>query len=233
LGQGIRDSPGELFRMIRDIAAIEADLLRRYPLREQEIALPGHTLRLLAAEASEDLVSAETDSDEPPFWAQIWDAGQALADYLPRGPALRGPLLELGAGVGLVGIAAALRGATVIQTDYVADALRAAAANAARCGVAGKVQPVAADWRAWPIRQRFGLVLGADIMYRAPLHASLLGALRSGLSSGGIALLADPGRPSGELFALRLLAHGWQVTDYPLRMPGHATPGRLLRAVAP
>lgn len=219
--------------MDRDIAAIDADLRRRYPLREQEIVLPGRTLRLLAAEMSEDLVTDGADADEPPFWAQIWDAGQALADYLLRGPALRGPILELGAGVGLVGIAAALRGARVVQTDCIVDAGRAAVVNAARCGVGGRVQAVAADWRAWSLRGQFGGVVGADIIYRASLHAPLLSVLRASLWPGGIALLADPGRGSGERFARHLLAHGWQVTEYPLRMPGRAAPGRLLRAVAP
>jgi predicted nicotinamide N-methyase len=215
------------------MAATEADLLRRYPLRETEIALPGHTLRLLAAASSEEIVTPEPDPDEPPFWAQIWDAGHALARYLLRGPVLRGPVLELGAGVGLAGIAAALRGGTVLQTDRVTDALRTAWVNADRCSVGGRVQPVAADWRAWPLSGRFPLVLGADILYRAALHPPLLDVLQRSLVSGGKALLADPGRSSGDSFARRLMAHGWRVTEYPLVMPGRASPGRLLRALAP
>lgn len=219
--------------MTRDTASVEEELLRRYPLREQEIVLPGRTLRLLAADVSEELVTPEADPDDPPFWAQIWDAGHALASYLLRGPPSRGPLLELGAGVGLVGIAAALRGGAVLQTDRSLDAVRTAAVNAARCGVAAQVQLIAADWRAWPLARRFGVVVGADITYRTSLHPALLAVLRRALVLGGMALLADPGRFAGELFARRLLANGWRVTEYPLPMPGRASPGRLLRALSP
>jgi predicted nicotinamide N-methyase len=216
-----------------DIAAVEEELRRRYALREVEVALPGHTLRVLAAEWSEDLVTTETDPDDLPFWAQVWDAGFALASYLLQGPPARSRVLELGAGVGLVGIALALRGGTVIQTDRVVDALRAAQVNADRCGVTGRVLPVAADWRCWPLTQRFTLAVGGDITYQPALHASLLAVLRQSLQPGGIALLADPGRPATDRFARRLMAEGWQLTEYPLPMPGRAAPGRLLRARAP
>jgi predicted nicotinamide N-methyase len=220
--------------MYQEISAIQSELLERYPLREWEIVLPRHTLSLLAAEWSGELATPDTDPDDFPYWTEIWEAGRALAGYLLRGPALRGPVLELGAGVGLVGIAAALRGATVLQTDRIPDALRTARVNASRCGVEDRVQAVVADWRAWPLRQRFRLVLGADIIYRPALHPPLRALLRQVLTTGGIALLADPGRDSGDQFARRLLADGWHVTEYPLPMPGLAAgPGRLLRALAP
>jgi predicted nicotinamide N-methyase len=219
--------------MLPDLFALQSELLQRYPLREWEIVLPRHTLSLLAAEWSGELATAETDPDEFPYWTEIWEAGRALAGYLLRGPVLRGPVLELGAGVGLVGIAAALRGAAVVQTDRVPDALRTALVNAARCGVEERVRAVVADWRAWPLRQRFRLVLGADIIYRPALHPPLRAVLRQALTPGGTALLADPGRESGDQFARRLMADGWRVTEYPLPMPGLAGPGRLLRALAP
>lgn len=219
--------------MSPELIDLESELLQRYPLREWEIALPHRSLRLFAAEWSGELATSETDPDEFPYWTEIWEAGRALAEYLARGPVLRGPVLELGAGVGLTGIVAALRGATVLQTDMVPDALRTARLNAARTGVEDRVRAVVADWRAWPIRQQFRLVLGADIIYRPALHASLRAVLRQTLASGGTALLADPGRESGDQFARRLMADGWRVTEYPLRMPGRAGPGRLLRALAP
>jgi predicted nicotinamide N-methyase len=219
--------------MSPELSALQSELLQRYPLREWEVALPRQTLSLLAAEWSGELATAQTDPDEFPYWTEIWAAGQALAEYLARGPALRGPVLELGAGVGLVGIAAALRGANVLQTDRVSDAMRTARVNAARCGVDGRVQAVVADWRAWPVRQHFRMVLGADIIYRPALHAALRSVLRRTLPPGGTALLADPGRESGDLFARRLMADGWRVTEYPLRMTSRSGPGRLLRALAP
>jgi predicted nicotinamide N-methyase len=217
--------------MRADLAATEADLRRRYPLRDTTVMLPGHSLSLLAAAGAEEL--AAEAGGELPYWAEIWEAGQALAGYLLAGPPPPGPVLELGAGVGLVGIAAALRGARVVQTDRVIDALRAARVNAARSGVLHRVRWVAADWRAWPLAGRFSLVLGGEITYRSELHPPLLAALERAVAPGGTLLLADRARPAGDRFARRLLAAGWRVTDYPLPLPTRAAPGRLLRALAP
>jgi hypothetical protein len=96
------------------------------------------------------------------------------------------------------------------------------------------VQPVVADWRDWPLRRRFTLAVGGDITYEPTLHAPLLAVLRDALTPGGTALLADPGRFTGDRFARLLMADGWKVTEYPLPMPASAArSGRLLRALAP
>src|SRR5439155_504760 len=78
------------------------------------------------------------------------------------------------------------------QTGRVVDAVRAARVNASRCGVEERIQPVVADWRAWPLTGRFGLVLGADILYRVTLHPALRATLQRALVPGGTAMLADP-----------------------------------------
>jgi predicted nicotinamide N-methyase len=216
------------------IRAIEEDLLDRYPLQDQRVELPDRILTLLAAEKADDLITGATDPDDLPFWAEIWPAGKALARYLYAGPLPRGPVLEMGAGVGVVGLALALRGATVVQTDRMVDALRAARVNAERCNVLDRIFPVAADWRRWSLAQRFTLAVGGDITYDRSFHDALLNALRRSLLPGGTVLLADPGRPSGEQFAQRLRAARWRVTEYPLPLPERASgPGRLLRALAP
>jgi predicted nicotinamide N-methyase len=211
---------------------LEPELRRRYPLGDLVVPLPERTLTLLGAERAEDLAAAAEPGADLPLWAEVWAGGRGLAAYLLQGPRPRGRVLEVGAGVGLVGIALALRGATVVQTDREPDALRTAMVNAARCGVADRIRTVAADWRAWPLRERFSLVVGGDITYDRALHPPLLAVLERAVRSGGIALLADPYRPAGEAFTRALLASGWRVTEYPLAIP----PGpllRLLRAVAP
>ncbi len=69
----------------------------------------------------------------PPFWAFAWAGGQALARYLLDHPVLVAgkTVLDLAAGSGLVGIAAALAGAqTVAAADIDAFACAAVRVNA-------------------------------------------------------------------------------------------------------
>jgi predicted nicotinamide N-methyase len=114
-------------------------------------------------------------------------------------------VLELGAGLGLPSLAAALRGADVLATDWAEDAVALLEANAARNGLALRTELVR-----WAEPERFGtgwdLVLAADVLYEQRNAEQLLELLPR-LAAGEI-LLAEPGRP----FADDFLAH-WQAEE--------------------
>ncbi len=102
-------------------------------------------------------------------------------------------MLELGCGLGLPSLAAALRGASVLATDWADTAIELLGRNAERNGVFLRLARV--RWsepepllRAAP----WDLVLGADLLYEAR-NAAQLEALLPRL--GGDVLLAEPGRP--------------------------------------
>jgi predicted nicotinamide N-methyase len=107
-------------------------------------------------------------------------------------------VLELGCGLGLPALAAALRGADVLATDWADDAIDLLRQNAERNGIFLRVarvrwsepEPVlrAAPW---------DLVLCADLLYEAR-NAEQLGELLPRL--GGEMLLAEPGRPYAKEF---------------------------------
>jgi predicted nicotinamide N-methyase len=107
-------------------------------------------------------------------------------------------VLELGCGLGLPSLAAALRGARVLASDWAEDAIELLRRNAERNGVF--VQAVQARWsdpepllRAAP----WDLVLGADLLYEARNAEQLAGLLPK---LGGEILLAEPGRPYAQAF---------------------------------
>ncbi len=59
-----------------------------------------------------------------PYWAELWTSSFALARFCLEENGFRGKrVLELGCGVGLVGLSAASGGAHVVMTDYEHDAL--------------------------------------------------------------------------------------------------------------
>jgi predicted nicotinamide N-methyase len=168
-------------------------------------------LRIRAALHVEDLVTEDDDLISPPYWATLWPSALGLARFLVR-KRLRdaGPALELGAGAGLPGLALTAMGSEVVQTDLFPEALQLARWNAQRNGREG-ARYVAADWQRWPLRARFSLLIGSDILYERPLHEALRATLCRALRPEGVAFIADPGRPPGLAFAAAREAEGWSV----------------------
>jgi predicted nicotinamide N-methyase len=144
-----------------------------------------------------------------PYWAELWPSAIALARLVAR-RALEGRrVLELGAGLGLPGLAAALGGARVTLSDWAPEAMVAARDNAARNAVA--LDALVVDWRApdaLVARGPWDLVLLADVLYEARNVAPLLDLLPRLAPE---VLLADPGRATAEPF-LAAADSTWDVT---------------------
>lgn len=126
----------------------------------------------------------------PPYWAFAWAGGQALARYLIDHPQIvRGKsVLDIGAGSGLVALAALRAGArSVLAADIDAYACAAIGLNAAANGYDIDVTQddlIGADCR-WDV------ILVGDLFYERPLAERLLAWLRP---LDRPALLGDPGR---------------------------------------
>jgi predicted nicotinamide N-methyase len=172
--------------------------------RDMSLELAGRTLSLYSASAV-DVLSAQNRGPVP-YWPVAWPAGLGLARYLARLPLVGRRVLEVGSGVGISGLGAALAGAKVLVTDNEPAALRLAAMNARRNGM--RLRAAAADWRAWPLRARFDLAVGSDVTYLPEAFDALLGVLEA--SASGEVLLTDPGRGMTEGFRKRAVAAGWR-----------------------
>ena len=124
---------------------------RGYAVTLHSIAIRERTYELLAPTDWEGLlehpaVQARFDQDEyMPYWPTIWPAAYLLADAVAAWPQTEHSeaadreapvILELGCGLGLVGIVAATRGYQVILTDCDGDAVAFAAENARRNRIA-------------------------------------------------------------------------------------------------
>lgn len=130
----------------------------------------------------------------PPFWAFAWAGGQALARYILDHPDLvrAKTVLDLGAGSGLVAVAAAKAGAAqVVANDIDAFALAACRLNAE----ANTVSLVA------EMRDRLDdptpgadVVLVGDVFYERGTAERLAGFLDRALEAGADVLIGDPGR---------------------------------------
>jgi predicted nicotinamide N-methyase len=175
------------------------------------IGLPGGgELRLLQpAEAAEIPDDHQVEwAPLAPYWSVLWRSGMALAREL-AGEDLRGKrVVELGCGLGVPSIAAALGGAKVIATDGDIDALAVVRRNAEANDV--ELETAAVDW-ADPDelveRGPFDLVLASDVLYERPSIAFLLNLLPR---LAPVACVADPGRPAAGAFFEQAEAR-WEV----------------------
>ncbi|MBC7975060.1 MAG: methyltransferase domain-containing protein, partial [Myxococcales bacterium] len=117
---------------------------------------------------------------------------------------------ELGAGTGLPGIVAAALGARVTQTDRQNLVLHVCKQNAERNEVT-TIEHRIADWTAWTDTARYDLIVGADILYAAPLYPHLRHIFETNLAPRGAVLLADPFREPSMQLLEAMAAEGWQV----------------------
>lgn len=133
-----------------------------------------------------------------PYWASAWSGGQGVARFVLDQPVTVAGrrVLDLGAGSGLVAVAAALAGAaTVVANDIDPYAALAIRANARANGV--EVRPVVAD-----LLDTTGdaddvaadVVLVGDALYSDALADRVLPFLRAAARRGADVLVGDPGR---------------------------------------
>lgn len=180
----------------------------------ERIALPAGEVELVRPPDAEALISEDAFEHEEflPYWAELWASAIALAhDVSMR--ALRGrPTLELGCGLGLPSIAAALAGGRVLATDWSPDAVLATAANAERNGV--DVETLRCAWaEPQPLLARapWPLVIASDVLYEQRNVDELLELLPRLVDEKGLVLLADPGRVPAERFLRAAEAGGWVI----------------------
>ena len=200
---------------MRDAAELT---LRSFPLT----APAGADLRLWLPSDPDDRVrqaqastgdTASTAADLLGFWATLWPAAITSAHLVGTTNLIDAStnILEVGCGCGLVGLAAAMRGASVTMTDGDPAGVELTRRNIEENGLADRCSAAVFRWEdppdpAW----QPDLLLGCDVLYEPSSHA-LLARLISGL--GCTALLTDPQRPSAAGAADALRAAGLSVWD--------------------
>jgi len=182
-------------------------------MREERIELGGQVLAISRPEDAESLIDeARFEQDEfMPYWAELWPSGIALARHVAALDLRGRRVLELGCGLALPSLAAAVAGAEVLATDWAPEALELVATNAAANRL--HVETGLVDWQdgAPPGLPPFEVVLAADVLYEERNAGPLLAVLAALTSPTGTALLADPGRRHAPPFFEKARRDGWSV----------------------
>ena len=196
--------------MKSDAAAVEAFIHANLPL----VPAPGRPdIRLHLAHPGSGLHRLAGDDLETPYWAYVWGGGAALAAHLAARPetvaALR--VLDLGAGSGLVAIAAAKAGAAEVWASEIDRNGRVACAlNAAANGVT--VTLLDADLLHGEPPE-VDLILVGDLFYAPDLAARVMRFLDRALEAEVAVLVGDPGRFDLPRSRLHTVAE-YPVTDF-------------------
>ncbi|MGZ4337924.1 MAG: class I SAM-dependent methyltransferase, partial [Gaiellaceae bacterium] len=114
---------------------------------EETIELAGRSLTLLRPASADELIDEEAFDDDEflPYWAELWPSGVALARAVGELDVRGARVLELGAGLGLPSLAAAVCGADVLATDWADDAVELLRLNAGRNRVGLRAERVRWD----------------------------------------------------------------------------------------
>jgi predicted nicotinamide N-methyase len=176
-------------------------------LVEETVVLgSGRAVQVMRPRETDDLLGEEAFEDEAllPYWAELWPSSVALARAVAARSLRGAPTLELGCGLGLVSVAAALAGGRVLATDWSAFAIDFATDNARRNGV--EIETAVVDWSSadslvdrgpWP------LVLGSDVLYEQRNVDQMLDLLPRLVQPEGEVWIADPGRQTSMDFLAR------------------------------
>lgn len=200
-------------------AATLRDLSQRFGLRWVDHRIGDLSLRYAEIREVDPCVRALyprclVDHGDAPVWMISWPAAFALAEYLVHeAPVGAGPLLELGCGTAVVGVAAAAAGASVCCTDYDEIALSVARRNALDNGLE-RVRLARLDWYEPSLDQRYPWVVGSEITYHEVAFEPLLDVLDEALAADGTVVLSDIFRKQTDTFLQRAQQRGWTVETH-------------------
>ncbi len=157
-----------------------------------------------------EVLAASQRDDYMPYWPYLWPAAMSMARAVVRTDWQSGvAALEIGAGIGLVGLAALSRGVRVTFSDSQQTAVELALHNAHQNGFAN-ARGTLLDWR-HPREEQFSVILGCDVVYETCHHRPILDLLERMLDEDGVCWIGDPGRLHAQTFIERARHRGFSV----------------------
>jgi predicted nicotinamide N-methyase len=129
-----------------------------------------------------------------PLWSKIWEASIILSDYLAGMPVdSEKRFLEIGGGMGVVGVVASAFGHRVTMTEYNPDALNFARANA-RANLSADdtgLEITELDWGKPRLEGLFDYIIGSEVIYKEKDYQPILKLFKTFLKPSGEIILAE------------------------------------------
>ena len=180
---------------------------QKYETDVSSLAIGDRRFKFFVPKSLDPFLDKEDVFSQFPLWSKIWEASIVLANHVAAMPVdPQKHLLEIGCGVGLVGIVAASCGHRVTMTEYNQDALNFARANARVNHTSGSSELgiTELDWTKPVLEGRFDTILGSEVIYKEEYFEPLLGLFRRYLKPDGEIILAEGLRKTTVAFFKRM-----------------------------
>jgi predicted nicotinamide N-methyase len=157
----------------------------------------------------EKLLDASDELNQFPLWVKIWESSLILIDYLVNQNRSSKRLLDLGAGLGAIGIIAEAYGYQVTATENDPHAQQFLTANAYINKSQGiNIQKL--NWLKPEITGKFDIIVGSELVYKESDFKALVAFFQKHLLPGGEILLANESRKLYEPF-LKILKQSYHI----------------------
>ena len=184
---------------------------KQYETDTKDVTIRGRSFRFFVAKSLETFIDPRDIFHDFPLWIKIWEASIILADYfagLKAEPEKK--FLEIGCGVGLVGIVASAFGHHVTATEYNPDALNFARANAI-LNKASNIEIKELNWNKPQLKGSFDTIIGSEIIYKESDYQPISNLFKTYLKNGGEIILAERIRKTSMEF-MRQMGDSFDIT---------------------
>lgn len=180
----------------QDLQKLLDTIRQKYETELVPITVGSEQLRFLTIQNLDEVIvetaeKGETGKIKLPYWGKIWESSVVLAHFIESKKLKPGTtVLELGAGVGVVGLFAASWGQNVTITDNNDEALLFAMANAMLNDLQEKAHVVKLDWTNPQMDKQFDYIIGSEIIYVRETYPFLIKLFQRFLKPAGTIFLA-------------------------------------------
>jgi ETFB lysine methyltransferase len=162
----------------------------------------------------DEITNDEFNQDERlPYWAEVWPSARAFTEYILKNPGefKNKNTLELGCGIGLVGIAATIAGANVTFSDYEKEAINFTKNNYF-LNFREQVETILLDWRNPKHDKQYEIIIATDILYEERFLEPVYKTLQKLLLEKGTVYIAEPDRTIAKPF-FEMMKNGFELVN--------------------
>lgn len=163
----------------------------KFDVESHDLTIRGRKFYYFLPRSIEPFIDINFPLKDFPLWAKVWPSSMVLADFMasqPVDPEKR--ILEIGAGIGISGIAASAFGHNITITEYNTDAMEFARANAFINGFPD-IPVVPMNWTKPQSTGRYDMIIGSEVIFREEDFAPIQKLFQSVLKHDGEIILVS------------------------------------------
>jgi len=203
---------------------------KRYETETTELVIRGRTFHFFVPGNLEPLVHPEDLFRDFPLWSKPWEASWVLADYFAgMAPDPEKRFLEIGAGMGLVGVVASAFGHRFIVTEHDPHAIQFVRANAL-LNHCEDLEIREMDWNNPSLEGLFDGIVGCEVTYHERDFRPLHRLFRTLLKPKGTVILCGEVRKTSMDFFKQLQPH-FEITAHKKTLRGRGEEIHIILAL--